>query len=65
MEQVRNPSASTQRVDANRLLFDKNKAWTKEIWPFETAGASGIAASAKAPRRLGGLSKQKCVLEVL
>ena len=46
-------------------LFDKNKAWTKEIWPFESVGALGIAAAAKAPSGLGGLPKQKCILEVL
>ena len=40
------------------------KTWTREIWPFEPAEALGTVAAAKAPRRLGGLPKQKCVLEV-
>ena len=44
--------------------LDKNKAWTREIWPFEPAGALEIAATAKPPRGSGGLPKQKCVLEV-
>ena len=44
--------------------LDKNKAWKREIWPFEFAGALGTAAAAKAPRVSGGLPKQKCVLEV-
>ena len=44
--------------------LDKNRAWTREIWPFETAGALGTAAATKAPRGSGGLPKQKCVLEV-
>ena len=35
-----------------------------KIWPFEAARAYGSAATAKAPRGLGGLPKQKCVLEV-
>ena len=35
-----------------------------KLWPFEAAGALGIAVAAKAPRGLGGLPKQKCVLEV-
>ena len=45
-------------------LLDKIKAWTREIWPFESAEALGTATTAKAPRGSGGLSKQKCVLEV-
>ena len=40
------------------------KTWTREIWLFEAAGALGIALAAKTPRGLGGLPKQKCVLEV-
>ena len=35
-----------------------------KIWPFEAVGALGIAVAAKAPRRLSGLPKKKCVLEV-
>ena len=35
-----------------------------KLWPFEAAEALGTAAAAKAPRGLGGLPKQKCVLEV-
>ena len=42
----------------------KKKAWKREIWPFEPAGALGTAAAAKAPMGSGGLPKQKCVLEV-
>ena len=38
--------------------LDKNKAWTREIWPSEAAGALGTAAAAKAPRGSGGLPKQ-------
>ena len=30
--------------------LDKNRAWTREIWPSEAAGALGTAAAAKAPR---------------
>ena len=44
--------------------LDKKKAQTREIWPFEAAGALGTTAAAKAPRRSGGLPKQKDVLEV-
>ena len=36
----------------------KNRAWTREIWPSEPAGALGTAAAAKAPRGSGGLPKQ-------
>ena len=39
-------------------LLDKNRAWTREIWPSEPAGALGTAAAAKAPRGSGGLPKQ-------
>ena len=60
---MRSPSVCTQRVDANGLA-DKNKAWTREIWPFEPARALGTTATAKAPKGSGGLRKQKCVLEV-
>ena len=35
-----------------------------KIWPFEAAGALGIAVAAKASRGSGSLPKQKCVLEV-
>ena len=35
--------------------LDKNKAWTRKIWPFEPTGALGTAATAKAPRKSGGL----------
>ena len=45
-------------------LLDKNKAWTREIWPFEPAEALETTAVAKATKGLGGLPKQKCVLEV-
>ena len=43
---------------------DTFKAWTTKTWPFEAAGALGIAIAAKAPRGSSGLLKQKCVLEV-
>ena len=45
-------------------LLDRFGALTTKIWPFEPTRALGIAAAAKAPRRSGGLPKQKCVLEV-
>ena len=45
--------------------LDTFGARTTKLWPFEAAGALGIAAAAKAPRGSGGLPKQKCVLEVL
>ena len=45
--------------------LDKFKAQITKIWPFEAIGALGLAATAKALRGLGGLPKQKCVLEVL
>ena len=35
-----------------------------KIWLFEAAGALETIAVAKAPRGLGGLPKQKYVLEV-
>ena len=38
--------------------LDKHKAWTREIWPSEPAGALGTAATAKALRGSGGLPKQ-------
>ena len=44
--------------------LDKKKAWTREIVSFEAIGALGTTAVAKAPKGLGGLPKQKCVLEV-
>ena len=44
--------------------FDRFGAQTTKIWPLEAAGALGTASAAKAPRGLGGLPKQKCVLEV-
>ena len=39
-------------------------ALTTKIWLIEAAGALETAAAAKAPKGSGGLSKQKCVLEV-
>ena len=45
-------------------LLNKNRAQTREIWPFEPAWALGTVAVAKAPRGSGGLPKQKCVLDV-
>ena len=45
--------------------LDTFEAQTTKIWPFEAAGALGTVTTAKAPKRLGGLPKQKCVLEVL
>ena len=42
-------------------LLDTFGARTTKIWPFEAAGALGTTATAKAPRGLGGLSKQKCI----
>ena len=44
--------------------LNKNRAQSREIWPFEPVGALGTTATAKAPRGSGGLPKQKCVLEV-
>ena len=44
--------------------FDTFGVQTTKIWPFEAAGALGTAAAAKTPRGSGGLSKQKCILEV-
>ena len=37
---------------------------TTKIWPFEATGALGTTAAVRAPRGLGGLPKQKRVLEV-
>ena len=45
-------------------LLDGFGAWTTKIWLFEVAWALGTVAPAKALRGLGGLPKQKCVLEV-
>ena len=45
-------------------LLDRFGAQTTKIWPFEAIGALGIVARTKTPRGLGGLPKQKCVLEV-
>ena len=45
-------------------LLDRNKAWMKEIRPFEAIGALEIAATTKTPRGLGGLPKENYVLEV-
>ena len=45
-------------------LLDRFGAQTTKIWLFEAAKALGTTAAAKAPRRLDGLPKQKCVLEV-
>ena len=39
-------------------------ARTTKIWPFEAAGALRTGATAKAPKELGGLPKQNCILEV-
>ena len=46
------------------LSLDTFGARTTKIWPFESAGALGTMAVAKAPRESGGLPKQKYVLEV-
>ena len=43
------------------LLLDTFRARTTKLWPFEAAGALGIAVATKAPRGLGGLPKQKCL----
>ena len=45
-------------------LVVRNKAQMREIWLFEAARALGSATAAKAPRGLGGLPKEKCILEV-
>ena len=45
--------------------LDKFGAQTAKIWQFEAGGALGTTTAAKAPRGLGGLPIQKCVLEVL
>ena len=45
-------------------LLDTFGTQTTKLWPFEAARALGTAAAAKAPRRSGGLPKQKCILEV-
>ena len=63
MEQVRSPSASTQRVDANGVSLDRIGARTTKLWPFEAAGALGTAAAAKAPRGRV-VFQNKSVLEV-
>ena len=47
-----------------KWLLDIFGAWTTKLWPLEAAGALETAAAAKAPRGLGGLPKQKYVLEV-
>ena len=47
-----------------KWLLNGFGARTTKIWPFEAARALGTAVAAKAPRGLGGLPKQKCVLEV-
>ena len=44
--------------------FDRFESQATKLWPFEAAGALGIAAAAKVPRGSGGLPKQKCILEV-
>ena len=46
------------------LSLNRFGARTTKIWPFGAVGALGTTAATKAPRGLGGLSKQKCVLEV-
>ena len=33
-------------------LFDRNRAWIKEIWPFEAEKALETTATAKAPRKI-------------
>ena len=48
-----------------KWLLNRFGAQTTKTWSFEAAGALGTAATAKAPRGSGGLSKQKSVLEVL
>ena len=45
---MRTPSSSMQRVDANGVLLDRNKASIKEIRPFEAIKALGIVVGAKA-----------------
>ena len=50
---MKSPLVFTQRVDVDT-----------KIWLFEVVGALGNTTTAKAPRGLGGLPKQKCVLEV-
>ena len=42
--------------------LDKNKAQTREIWPFKPIGALGTAAAVEAPRGSGGLPKTKMCL---
>ena len=64
MEQVRNLSTSTQRVDASGMIVDTFEARTTKIRPFEAEGALGTVTTTKAPRGSGGLLKQKYVLEV-
>ena len=44
--------------------LDRFEAQTRKIWLSKAAGALGTVEVAKAPRRLGGLPKQKCVSEV-
>ena len=45
-------------------LLDTFGVGIMKISLFEATGALGTAAAAKASRGLGGLQKQKCVLEV-
>ena len=45
-------------------LLNTFGARTTKIWPFEAPRALGTTTAAKALRGLGGLPKQKCVLEV-
>ena len=44
--------------------FDRFGARTTKIWLIEATRALGTVIVAKAPRGLGGLPKQKCVVEV-
>ena len=37
----------------------------REVWPSKAAGVLGTTAATKASRGLGGLSKEKYILEVL
>ena len=64
MEQVRNPSASKQRIDANGVVAQYIWSMNHKVMAFEAARALGIVATAKAPRGSSVLPKQKCVLEV-
>ena len=45
-------------------LLNRFEARSTKIWPFKAAEALGTAAVVKVPKGLGGLPKEKCVLEV-